>query len=286
MHQMKIGVLADSFRIDIDQAIVKARELGAEGIQIYAVDGAMAPWNMSAEKRKQLLDKVKAHGMVISALCGDLGGYGFTCPQENPQRIEKSKQIMDLARDLDCRVVTTHIGVIPEDKNHPRREILRQACEELGRYGDEVGAIFAIETGPETSAVLKDFLDSLSCRGVRVNLDPANLIMVTGDDSVHAVYNLRDYIVHTHAKDGRLLKLANPEIFYTTFDAPHDPVNEDLYCEETPLGEGQIDFDRYLEALNDIGYKGYLTIEREVGANPEQDIRQAVRYLEEKLARL
>lgn len=283
---MKIGVLADSFRLSIDQAITKAKELGVAGVQIYAVDGEMAPWNMSKEKRRDLLDKVRSNGMVISALCGDLGGYGFTCPQENPQRIEKSRQIMDLARDLDCRIVTTHIGVIPEVKDHPRREIMQTACEKLGEYGDEVGAIFAIETGPETSAVLKDFLDSLRCRGVRVNLDPANLVMVTGDDSVHAVYNLRDYIVHTHAKDGRLLKLGNPELFYTTYGAKHEPVDESLYGEETPLGEGQIDFDRYLEALNNIGFSGFLTIEREVGDNPEEDIRQAVRFLQAKLADL
>jgi L-ribulose-5-phosphate 3-epimerase len=214
-----------------------------------------------------------------------LGGYGFTCPEENPEKIIKSKQIMDLALDLDCRVVTTHIGVIPEDETHPRWRIMKEACEELGKYADQVGAIFAIETGPETSAVLKRFLDYLSCKGVRVNLDPANLVMVTGDDPVQAVYNLKDYIIHTHAKDGRLLKLTNPEFLYHTYGVDSEPIDEWEYCIETPLGEGQVDFDRYLEALHDIGYNGFLTIEREVGDHPEQDIRLAVQFLKEKLKR-
>jgi sugar phosphate isomerase/epimerase len=48
---------------------------------------------------------------------------------------------------------------------------------------------------------------------------------------------------------------------------------------EVPLGEGGVDWDGYLNALNEIGYGGYLTIEREVGSNPEADIRLAVNFL-------
>lgn len=70
----------------------------------------------------------------------------------------------------------------------------------------------AIETGPEISADLKVFLDDLHSTGVAVNLDPANLVMVTGDDPVQAVYNLKDYIVHTHAKDGIKLRDENPDL--------------------------------------------------------------------------
>jgi len=48
---------------------------------------------------------------------------------------------------------------------------------------------------------------------------------------------------------------------------------------EVPLGEGSVDFDAYFRALVDIGYRGYLTIEREVGDNPEEDIRKAVQFI-------
>jgi L-ribulose-5-phosphate 3-epimerase len=286
MHKMKIGVLADSFRLDTRQAVSKARELGVEGVQLYAVDGAMAPWNLPTARRRELLDFIRSRGLAVSALCGDLGGYGFTCPAENPVRIERSKRIMDLARDLECRIVTTHIGVIPAEPDHPRRAILRDACEKLGSYADQVGAIFAIETGPETARVLKDFLDSLTCHGVRVNLDPANLLMVTGDDAAASVATLGGAIVHTHAKDGILLRIGRPEQFYTTFGEEAEAVDEAEYGIETPLGEGQVDFDRYLAALDEIGYDGFLTIEREVGDFPERDIRLAVQFLEGKLKQL
>ena len=48
---------------------------------------------------------------------------------------------------------------------------------------------------------------------------------------------------------------------------------------ELPLGEGDVDFPNYLKALNEIGYHGFLTIEREVGEDPAADIRKAVDFL-------
>lgn len=282
MADFKIGVIVDSFRLDIKEAVKKAKEVGASGIQVYARSGPMAPENMDGNKRKEFLDMVTSNGLTISALCGDLG-EGFADRENNPRRIEKSKRIMDLAKDLNTDVITTHIGVVPEDPNHPRWSILQEACEELGEYGDRVGAKFAIETGPETSAVLKKFLDSLSSKGVAVNMDPANLVMVTGDDPVQAVYNLKDYIVHTHAKDGIKLRKSNPEVIYRMIESV---IEEGAAFKEVPLGEGSVKFLEYLKALESIGYKGYLTIEREVGENPEKDIRTAVRFLNDMISKL
>lgn len=277
MKRFPIGVIINSFRTDIPTSVKKAAEVGAQGIQVYATSGEMAPENLSKEKRREFLDLVKSNGLIISALCGDLGGGGFTYPEKNPEKIEKSKRILDLAKELETNVVTTHIGVVPEDKNHDRYKIMQEACHELAEYADSIDAHFAIETGPETSATLKGFLDSLESTGVGVNLDPANLVMVTGDDPVKAVHNLKKYIVHTHAKDGKQLFYKDPEIIYGM--KPDVIVTGDSFI-EVPLGEGSVPFKEYLEALCDIGYNGFLTIEREVGDNPEKDIRTAVKFLE------
>lgn len=275
MYQFPIGVLMESLQMDTKQAIEKAAEIGAKGIQMYATKGEHAPENMSAAQRKELLDMMKSNGLVFSALCGDLG-MGFFNPELNPQLIEKSKRILDLAKDLETDIVTTHIGVVPSDKNHPRYAIMQDACGELSRYADSVGAHFAIETGPEVSADLKRFLDGLGSKGVAVNLDPANLVMVTGDDPVRAVYNLKDYIVHTHAKDGVRLRENNPEVVYGLIT---DEVPTGEGFKEVPLGTGEVPFAEYLKALEDIGYKGFLTIEREVGDNPVGDIVTAADFL-------
>ncbi len=276
MGRFPIGVIIDSFRTDITTAVKKAAGVGAQGIQVYATRGEMSPENMNAAKISEFKKLVADNGLVISALCGDLGGGGFCFADRNPEKIEKSKRIIDLAKELDTNVVTTHIGVVPGDKSVDRYKVMQEACFELSRYADSIGAHFAIETGPETSAVLKEFLDSLGSTGVGVNLDPANLVMVTGDDPAGAVYNLQKYIVHTHAKDGKQNFFKDPEIVYGL--KKDVIITEDSFT-EVPLGEGQVNWEKYLAALEDIGYKGFLTIEREVGDDPEKDIRKAVEFL-------
>jgi len=279
MGNFSIGVISESFRLPFDEALDAAVKLGANGIQMYAVHGEHAPEALSTAARRELLMKLKDRGLVFSALCGDLG-RGFGHAELNPELIERSKRILDLAKDLETDIVTTHIGVVPEDPSHDRYKIMSDACFELSAYADSIGSHFAIETGPETSAVLKRFLDQLHSTGVAVNLDPANLVMVTGDDPVQAVYNLKDYIVHTHAKDGVMLQRGNPEWIYGVIQAPED-VASIRFFEEVPLGTGSVDYPAYLKALEDIGYTGYLTIEREVGANPSKDIATAVEFLKQ-----
>lgn len=281
---MKIGVMVDSFKLPMEEGIKKAKELGADGIQIYAVSGRMDPDNIDKKQRKELLDYIKSNGLVVSALCGDLGGHGFKIKDDNPYKIEKSKKIVDLALDLEANVITTHIGVIPEDQNNPTYKILQDACTELGRYAESVGAHFAIETGPEKTQTLGRFLNSLHTKGVGVNYDPANLVMVTGDDPVQGVDNVKNYIVHTHAKDGIMLKKTDTEIIYNYFaEGGIEDFHLGDYFFETPLGKGNVDFPGYLKALKQIGYDGFLTIEREVGDLPEKDIKEAVDFLKNLL---
>ena len=280
MYKFPIGIILESFHKSIPEAVKIAADLGAQGIQVYATYGELSPKNLTGSKRGEFLRLVKDHGLVISALCGDLG-HGFGNAEKNPQLIEDSKRILDLAKELETDIVTTHIGVVPSDPNHPRFKIMQDACGELAAYADSLNAHFAIETGPETSATLKGFLDTLHSTGVAVNLDPANLVMVTGDDPVQAVHTLKDYIVHTHAKDGRKLEDRNPEVIYGL--RPGDALVTSPAFIELPLGDGDVPFDAYLKALDEIGYKGFLTIEREVGDNPEKDVRTAVDFLKARI---
>ncbi|NMM54819.1 sugar phosphate isomerase/epimerase family protein [Paenibacillus aquistagni] len=279
-----IGVITDSFRVPVREALVKAKEVGADGVQIYAVKGEMAPENLSAEARKELKKYIDDLGLQISALVGDFGGHGFQDSKANPEIIEKSKRVMDLAFDLGTNIVTTHIGIVPHEENEIFTA-MQTACEELSQYANGMGGHFAIETGPEPSAHLKSFLDTLTGHGVAVNFDPANMVMVTGDDPVQGVYTLKDYIVHTHVKDGRRLREVDPRDVYGMLG--YEPMTHEKIAEmatsgpfvELPLGEGDVDFDKYFQALIDIGYTGYLTIEREVGQSPEVDIRKAVEFI-------
>ena len=283
MERFPIGVMLDSFRLDLNHAIEAAASLCVQGVQAYAVEGEMKPSNLTAARKRDILERITSYGMVIAAICGDLGGHGFTRAEDNPAKIEESKRILELARELDCGVVTTHIGVVPEDDCCLRYETLAKACRTLGEFAQSMGAAFAVETGPESPATLRHFLDDIGTKGFCVNYDPANLVMVTGCDPAAGVYELRDYIVHTHAKDGVMLRQTDPEVIYDYFaQGGIEDMNLKEYFLETPLGGGDVDFEAYLGALHEIGYKGFLTIEREVGDEPAKDLAHAVRFLAER----
>ena len=280
---MKIGVITDCFKKTHEEGIKQAAILGLDGVQIYATTGEFSP-ALSAGKKAEYKRLLQEKGLVVSALCGDMGGYGFEIAADNAERIEKTKRIIDLAVEFGTKVVTTHIGVIPEEKTHPRYEVMLAALTECGLYAKEKGVTLAIETGPEKAKTLLMFLEDTK-GGVGVNLDPANFTMVTGQDAVEAVYLLKDYIVHTHAKDGRMLnKNQNPTDVYHAFAVGGvDALNACEGFKELPLGEGDVDWDNYLKALKEIGYDGFLTIERECGDNPEKDIAKAVSFLKKCL---
>ncbi len=283
MYDFPIGVRLESFRLSRSESIKKAAELGLKGIQMSATEGENEPAALTPTQRKALKDEVASYGMVFSALCGDFG-KGFGNRELNAELIEKSKRIVELAKDLGTDIVTTHIGVVPNDKNHERYKIMQEACFELSRFADSMQAHFAIETGPETADTLKMFLDDLGSTGVAVNLDPANFKMVTGDDPVAAVYKLKKYIVHTHAKDGNKLRESNPEYIYRAVHPVPEEIAGIKFFEEVPLGSGSVDFPNYLKALEEIGFKGFLTIEREVGEDPAKDVATAYNFLKKTIA--
>ncbi len=246
---------------------------------MYATDGEHSPENMTEKKCRDLIDIMNSNGLVFTALCGDFR-KGNKNLERNTGLIEKIKRILYLAKELGTDVVTTHIGVIPEDLNHPRYKVMQEAYGELAEYAASIGAKLAIETGAEKAAVLKGFLDSIGSKGAAVNYDPAGFVMVADDDPVEAVYTLKNYIVHTHAKDGIRLKQVDPEIVYSIDESI---LRKEKYFVEVPLGMGKVPFDDCLKALDNIGYDGFLTIEREVGINPAADIALAVEFLKSKI---
>ncbi len=280
MFDFPIGVLLESFRTDVKTSLEAAVEVGASAIQVSATRGFLDVETVTEERRNEFKSMVDANGLIISAICGDFicgnKDFSFSNKAQKDIIIDKSKRILTLAKELGTNIVTTHIGVVPSDTTCDKYKIVQETCSELAAFADSLDAHFAIETGPEIAVTLKAFLDSLNSKGVAVNLDPANFVMVTGDDPVKAVHTLKDYIVHTHAKDGRRLIVERPEVIYGEIEAE---IQNARYFAELPLGEGDVDFKNYLQALSDIGYKGYLTIEREVGENPKGDIKTAVNFL-------
>lgn len=280
---MKIAVMNSSFRKPFRATLKLARRMGITGIQINLY-GSLDVDRMNEKRINRIKALLNQYQLEITAFCGDMGGHGFMRADENKTKVPKTMRMIDLAKKMGVSVVTTHIGIIPDDPNHPVYQTLHSAMTDIGAYAMANGVTLAIETGPERARTLLSFLESLP-GGVGVNLDPANFVMVTGQDPAEAVRLLGKYIVHTHAKDGVNLRPCDPQEVYGSIDPnqthnmPASPV-----FEETPLGAGGVDWGAYLSALTETGYDGYLTIERETRAAPYKTIEQAYQFLCQKLA--
>ena len=287
---MKIGVIAELLRKPLDEDLDFAgQELKVDGVQLYAQhpEGGIDLTSCTDEELKDLQEKCRKNNIVISAICGDVGGNSFQVESEALERVEMTKKIIDNTAKLGVKVVTTHVGHIPESKQDPVYPIMLKHVRTLAEYAASKGCVFAIETGPELADVLKSFIEDIGSKGIGVNLDPANLRGVSCEDPVYAVKTLAPYIVHTHAKDAINLYVGSAAKFYGLRNP--DGTKREISAraagfKEVPLGHGMVPWDAYIAALKEIGYDGFLTVERECGEDPVGDIKMAVNFLRNKLA--
>jgi L-ribulose-5-phosphate 3-epimerase len=282
MASLKVGVRLICLRVPGPKGLETAARIGAESVQLTVGRGEYAPEELAGEKLRATVRHIRDWGLVISATDGGLGDLADPAGRE--ERVARAKRLLEHTAALGAPVLTSHIGTIPPDRQSAGYTLMREAIEEIGTHAERVGVAFGIETGPEPPAVLRSFLESLRTKAVRVNLDPANFILwpailarrggyvynkakaLAESDPHQAVYELRGSIVHTHAKDAR--------------------VKEDGTPEEVPLGQGWIDWQRYLRAYQEIGFTGYHVIEREHGENRVEETRQAITFLRATAAAL
>ena len=256
MGDLKVGAFLGSFRMDVRSSLKKAQEIGLDGVQLSNVKDELIIEELTETGIKEVSHLVQSHSLVISAVNGSfIGGYAVDKREDVEERVEKSKKIMDITVKLGCSIVQTHIGLIPEDETSEIWQTMTYALDKVGSYGEKVGCSLATETGPESPELMRRFLDSIKRETIKVNYDPANLVM-KGFDHLGGVKELSSYIIHTHAKDGKR--------------------NDG----EVPLGEGDVNFAEYIKALREIGYDGFFVIEREVGEDPAGDIAKAKKFLD------
>ena len=178
---------------------------------------------------------------------------GLRNPELREERIMKTFQISDFAKEIGVDVIAAHIGFIPEDHDDPLYKGLIEAVQEIADYCEKNRQSFALETGQEPAKVLLEFIKDVGRDNVKVNFDPANMLFYGSGDPVKAVEILKDFIIGIHCKDFRIPKEGEKATF------------ENFVL----FGEGDVGAERFLRKLKEIGYYGPLTIEREI-----EDIEQ------------
>jgi sugar phosphate isomerase/epimerase len=192
---------------------------------------------------------------------------GFGDPATRPERLERFAWALERTRALGLSDLMLHAGFIPVVGSPARTSFL----DTLARVGDLAaakGVTVAFETGQETADLLRRTLDDLRCANLKVNFDPANMLLYDQGDPLRAVEVLGPDIRSVHVKDA------------------NRPATPGAWGEEVPLGQGQVNIPQFIRTLKRVGYRGPLCIEREVGEQDQRfaDIAAGARYLATCLA--
>lgn len=187
-------------------------------------------------------------------------GYGPAATRD--EREQRTYEVSDFAAQLSIPGLATHIGAIPHEAGDPgyaaMRDLVRRLCDHCAEHNQT----FALETGQESAAQLKRFIAEVDRPNLRVNFDPANMVMYGSGDPIEALGAVAERVVTVHCKDGL------------------GPAAPGQLGHETPLGAGAAGMERFVAKLKEIGYRGPLIIEREiVGEAQREDIRQAIALL-------
>ncbi len=249
--------------------------LGIDVVQIACGDPHHASW---AEGDAMPATAVAAGFRMSGAMLGFPGeDYttpatiektgGFGDPATRPERIERLKWALARTRALGLSDLMLHAGFIPAVGSPDRKPFL-DTLTTVAELAGTAGVTVAFETGQESAALLRRTLDDLKCPNLKVNFDPANMLLYNMDDPLAVLDLLAPDIRSVHVKDA------------------NRPPRSGVWGEEVPLGTGQTNTAGFVKALKRVGYRGPLCIEREVGTQAERfrDIEHGVRFLRECLA--
>jgi L-ribulose-5-phosphate 3-epimerase len=187
------------------------------------------------------------------------------------ERVARTKAVADVGKEIGVDSIACHIGFVPEDAEEPLygkiRDVARDICDHCAKNGQN----FTLETGQEPAHVLRQFIADVARPNLKINFDPANMILYGTGDPIEALGVLGEHVVSVHCKDGDWPVRDEPEALGT----------------ECALGEGSVGMEAFVHKLKEVGYRGVLAIEREE-ANQQRrdaDIRKAVTLLKKLTGR-
>jgi L-ribulose-5-phosphate 3-epimerase len=191
---------------------------------------------------------------------------GFGDPATRPERIERFQWALARTRALGLSDIMLHAGFIPE-VGAPVRKSFLDTLAKVSDLARSAGITVAFETGQESAVLLRRTLDDLKSPNLKVNFDPANMLLYDKDDPLEILELLAPDIRSVHVKDA------------------NRPAVKGSWGEEVPLGRGQTNTRAFVANLREVGYRGPLCIEREVGTQEERfrDIEHGVRFLRDCL---
>ncbi|MGD9644744.1 MAG: sugar phosphate isomerase/epimerase family protein [Pirellulales bacterium] len=279
MEKWPIGVFA-SIDAGLGVKLSVVRELGIPTIQLHAP----SPQARTPEGAREFLDRLREINVTLTAVFGGFEGESYAdiptvartvglVPHETRHaRTAEMREIADFARLLGVDVVALHLGFVPHEMSDPLWNeaiaVTRELCDHC--VGNQQA--LHLETGQEDADTLVRFIEAVERDNLFVNFDPANMILYGSGEPIEALRKVGRWVKSVHCKDAKWATNPGQE-----------------WGQEVALGDGDVGFENYLRTLDEIGYTGPLTIEREIPQDPNRqmaEIGRAVRLLNQLKTKL
>ena len=255
-----LGLALDPDRSIRDQ-IHEAARLGARGVVLEAA-GDLAPHRLGETARRELKHLLRSTELALVAM---------VLPTRRPldstdqldERIRRADATFALAHELGTPLVLVRAGAAPAKDDEPRLELFTTAIRLLAARADHRGARLALETGSEPVLRLNEFLTEEANPFLGASLDPAGLLLA-GLDPIEAARQFGPRLLHAYASDavGRARTLvSNPR--------------------GSGFPSGALDWEEYVGALEEIGYRGFLTVRPDPGRDPAAQFAQIVSRIQQ-----
>ena len=218
IEPLAIGVCSWSLQVkSIPELKGFVDRLGINLVQIACGDPHHADW----AEGEQLPQAALAAGFTLGGAMLGFPGEDYTTPQHiqrtggfgdpatRPERLERFKWALQRTLDLGVTDLMLHAGFIPE-VGEPERKPFLDTLTKVSQLAAEKKITIAFETGQESSALLRRTLDDLKCPNLKVNFDPANMILYGAGEPIAALEKLGHKVKSVHCKDGTWAKYHSP----------------------------------------------------------------------------
>lgn len=258
------GVWRGQAVLSLDEFLVKAKELGYDGVMIMAKRPHLSPLDYDKEARARLKKRIEELGLTLVGLAG----YSdFTAGIDKPgiphTEIQAAYigQVAELAADLGTQMVRIFTGYerpgIPYDRQYATvLEGITLAAREAQKYG-----VTLVVQNHHDIALHHDamywLLKEVNMPNVMAGWDAwsPNLEQLSKEEIRQSVLKMKPFIVNTIAAD----YVSQPRFRYDNTLTNY--IADKPVMRATAMGQGIIDYDTFIGALKEIGYQGFLVYE-------------------------
>jgi sugar phosphate isomerase/epimerase len=259
------GLWRGQAKLTVDEFLVKAKELGFDGVMLMAKRPHLSLLDYDKDARKKLKQRIADLGLTLVGLAGysdfTAGIDKVGIPHTEIQAAYIG-QLAELAQDLGTNMVRIFTGYerpgVPYDKQYALVvEGITMAAKEAQKYG----VTLAVQNHHDIALhhdAMYWMLKEINMPNVKAGWDAwsPNLEGLSKEEIRQSILKMKPYIVMTIAADYVKMPRYRYDNYLTN------------YVEEKPalmraaaMGEGIIDYKTFFGALKEIGYQGYIIYE-------------------------